>query len=445
MPRHTVAWISLAFAVASCKSVRVDEPSEAAAARDEAGPTDLVDGPDAGADRAPPVEEAAATRIDVAFAGDVLPHTHVLDAPVAALLAGMPAFWATADARVFNLEAPIGERGGLEGGLALAAPAAWLGRVTEILHPSAFVAANNHSCDLGPDGQASTVAGAAALQVPLVGLATSDGSASRAWDATRIAEKSGRTVCLVAWTAFLNDSGENLSNPKARDCVKGQTRVAYAPLGEYGVRAVARILATPGKFDGCDARIAYVHAGNEYRAQLDLSLAQARAAAPYVDAVILSHPHVPDAVRRIPVGDRTVPVFGSLGNFVSNQGADWTPDKTAGIAFKNGQPDQARTAWTRVGMFARLGFSWAAGSSARDFTLRYGFALAFTERDGAALALRPLPSGPDDAVAARLRTGPMPFSGLLDDPCRISTSAPLPCSASQVPASQTTQGTTTSP
>lgn len=436
---------------AGCKAARRDESTPDAGTA-SVQPAQVV--ADASASEAG-LPEAGAPATDVtitlAFAGDVLPHGHVLESPLAPLLAGVPAWWHAADARVFNLEAPIGGRAGLEG-LALAAPPEWLAGVTAALHPSAFVTANNHSCDLGPEGVAETMTQAEQLAVPVSGMSrVADAGGPDAFMPIRLLEKRGRTVCLVAWTAFLNDSGENLGNPKVRGCVKGDAgaKVAYLPLGEYGEKAIHRILGAPSRFLGCDARIAYLHAGNEYRPQLDLSMAQAAVAAQYTDVVILSHPHVPDAVTVLQVArdggaPRQVPVFRSLGNFISNQGADWLPDKGAGIAQKNGEADQSRTAWTRVAMLARIGLHWPAADAPLE--VRYGQQLLFTERNDGGLQLRRLPAGSDDVVAERLRHGPQPFAGLLDDPCMISESAeaPLPC-PSQLPASQTTHGTTTKP
>ena len=439
------------------------------AAPPEGGPAGALSSP--GAFATPPA--APETTIRLAFAGDVLPHGHVLDAPVPPLFAALPSWWSGADARIVNLEAPIGDGTGLEG-MALAAPVSWLRDVAESLHPTALVAANNHGCDLGPAGVTATYTHAAELGIPLVGLAPTtsekipsvdlrDSASSPHADASpppppgdpwipvRIAQKSGRTACLIAWTAFLNDAGADLSNPKVRGCVKGTAgaRLAYLPLGPNSVRAVQRILGSPARFEGCDARIAYVHAGNEYRPQIDLALDQARAAAPFVDAIVFSHPHVPDGIELVgarSTGARLVPVFRSLGNFVSNQGAEWTPDETAGIARKAGEPDQSRTGWTRVGMLAQLELHWLPGADSRYFELRYGFALQFTDRAGATLSPRTLPSGPEDPVAAKLRQGPRTFAGLLDDPCRISAaSGELPCTSRAPAASQTTNGTTTSP
>lgn len=441
--------LCLALSAVACKT-RADEARPdassaslaAAPAEDAAAPPADASALDAGADG--PVE------IDLAFAGDVLPHGHVLESPLAPLLSGMPRFWHDADARVFNLEAPIGERDGLEG-LALAAPPGWLGELTRSLRPSAFVTANNHSCDRDPQGVTDTMSHAERLQVPVSGMVRlADADGRDAFMPIRVVEKRGRAVCLVAWTAFLNDAGENLKNPRVRGCVKGDAgaKVAYLPLGEYGEKAIHRILGAPSRFAGCDARIAYMHAGNEYRPQLDLTMLQARAAALYMDAVIVSHPHVPDAVTVIDVANdagppRRVPVFRSLGNFISNQGADWTPDKTGGIAQKNGQADQGRTAWTRVAMLAKLGLRWLPDQDRP--LVRYGFSLLFTEREHDGLQLRAFPGEGSDEVAERLRRGPQPFAGLLDDPCRLgSDQAALPC-PTQLPTSQTTQGTTTKP
>ncbi len=388
---------------------------------------------------------AGPTTIDVALAGDAIPQQRVLAAPMAEVLAAMPGYWGAADARVVNLEGPIGDRRALPGIgdkhlLAYAGTPAWLDDLQKASRASAFVGANNHACDLGPQGLAGTLAEAERQGAKLVGVARDD-----PWKRVELADRGGHKVCLVAWTTFLNDKGR-----KQRACTDGApegggARVAVAELGAAGLSTLHAQLGAAGRWDGCDARVAFLHGGGEYRAQLPQVMEQASAAAAYVDAVIVSHPHVPDDVEIVrapaPLGDakagggravgRGVPVYRSLGNFISNQGHGWSVGMTNACSY-----DPLRNVWTRVAMIARLRFGWGAGLAAGSppSWVRYGYSLLFTDRDATSLRLRTLPSA-DDVVAEKLERAPKPFGGLLTGACRVADGAAPSCDASHPPTS----------
>jgi hypothetical protein len=372
----------------------------------------------------PPAAIAAGEQvIEIALAGDVIPHARVLENRPAEILADMPAGWARADARLFNLEAPVGDRRALAPDLktlAYAAPVSWFHDLVDASRATAVVGANNHACDLGAPGVEGTLA-AARGKTPLVGVGEG------AWRAVPVAEKGGHRVCVVAWTMVLNERKK-----KTRDTCR--TGVARATSAEQ----LEKRLSSPGLWDGCDARVAFIHGGNQYYPQGAAVLDHATVAASYVDAIIFSHPHVPDVVEPVAapraIGGRAagrgVPVFRSLGNFVSNQGVGWSMKRSVEIVGKHNVPDALQTVWTRVAMIAHLRFAWdgPAGPPAR---VAYGFELAFLEREPR-MRLRPLPDSPSDPVAARLRTAPAPFGGLLDHPCRGAR-----CDGMAVPAKPT--------
>lgn len=72
---------------------------------------------------------------------------------------------------------------------------------------------------------------------------------------------------------------------------------------------------------GADIVIVYLHWGNEYQrkaAAPDRAIAQAVAEAG-ADIIFASHPHVVQEIEEITAEQRTVPVFYSMGNFISNQ------------------------------------------------------------------------------------------------------------------------------
>jgi poly-gamma-glutamate capsule biosynthesis protein CapA/YwtB (metallophosphatase superfamily) len=380
----------------------------------------------------PPPREGI--EIEVALGGDAIPQVKVLANEPKEIFANAPACWNNADARVYNLEAPVGERKGLPGDktiLAFAAPPSWIKSMVEASRASALVVANNHSCDLGPEGLAATVNEAKTQSIKIAGADAED-----PWKRVEVVEKGGRKVCLVAWTTFLNDKGR-----KQKGCLEGAAgaRVARAELGPKGLDAIHSELSKEGRWDGCDARIAYVHGGREYRAQIRPLMEQAMAASAYVDAVILSHPHVPDGVEAVSspapkdgkgrAAGRSVPVYKSLGNFVSNQGIAWTPGMSVELLDVGGVPDPIRTVWTRVGVIARLRFAWDAGAAdnAPPSKVLYGYSLTFMDRTPPlAMHMRALPIA-DDPVAPKLKKGPHPFSDLLEGKCRLEPDAAPKC------------------
>ena len=372
-------------------------------------------------------------RIDLTLAGDAIPQVKVLANDVARIVEGLPSSWGAADARVFNLEAPVGGRKDLPGDkslLAFASPPAWVEGLVRSTRASALVVANNHSCDLGAEGLTATVSAAAAHGLPAAGASSDD-----PWAPVDVVDVGGRRVCLVAWTTFVNDS----KGGRQRACIAGAsgTHLALAELGPRGLDTIHAALSRPGRWDGCDARVAYLHGGREYKPQIAPVLEQAEVAAAYVDAVVITHPHVPDLVDAIAApaprapeaaGGRTpgraVPVYRSLGNFVTNQGIAWTPGMSVDLLTRDDVPDPIRTVWTRVSVLARLRFAWSAAAPphAPPTSLRWGYGLLFSERSGEGslqIRLRPLPNAPDDPIATKLRRAPKPFGELLDGKCRI--------------------------
>ncbi len=82
---------------------------------------------------------------------------------------------------------------------------------------------------------------------------------------------------------------------------------------------------------GAQVIVAYYHWGEEYQHDVNKwqqDLAQ-RTADMGADMIFASHPHVPQAAEYITVtdSDKQVPVFYSLGNFVSNQRSEYMGDR----------------------------------------------------------------------------------------------------------------------
>jgi hypothetical protein len=355
----------------------------------------------------------ASVALDVVFAGDVIPHDAILHGDLAAMVARLPDSYWSADARVLNLEAAVGEapRNADPRLLRFFAPKAWSAKLVEATKVGTVVAANNHGCDRDAEGLGDTLTALGDAHAVAAGLSTGD-----PWAPVQIAQKSGKRVCLVAWTAFVND---RKYRPETCGAKTAAASLAVAPLGADGLAILRRELGRPDRFASCDATVAYVHAGTEYHAQTPGALAQGRLAACYVDAVVFSHPHVPDRLttfersRRCPTGrSGSVPVFQSLGNLLGHQGASWAPGKSVRLE-EAGEPLKPyEIVWTRVGALGSLHVVFGAG--APEITARQE--LVFAEYDGAASSLRPLIASPTDPVYRSLKQAPAALRALLPAP-----------------------------
>ncbi len=358
----------------------------------------------------PAAPSSAPVVFDVAFAGDVIPHDPIVRGDLAAMVARLPESYWSADARVLNLEAAVGDapRGADPRLLRFYAPKAWTAKLVEATKAGAVVAANNHGCDREAKGLEDTLTALRESNVATPGLSAGD-----PWAPVQIAQKSGKRVCVIAWTAFVND---RKYRPETCGAKAGAASLAVAPLGADGLAILRRELGRAGRFAPCDATVAYVHAGTEYHAQTPGALAQGQLAACYVDAVVFTHPHVPDRLttfersRLCPTARAgSVPVFQSLGNLLGHQGASWAPGKSVRLE-EAGEPLKPyELAWTRVGALGLLHVVFGAG--APEITARQE--LIFAEYDGAGTLLRPLAADPRDDVYRSLKQAPKALRDLL--------------------------------
>jgi poly-gamma-glutamate synthesis protein (capsule biosynthesis protein) len=367
-------------------------------------------------------------KIRVLVAGDLLPHRPMLSPPerLRAALEPVAALLSGADMAVANYETATGDPDAILGphNISLAAPAAWLAAAGEHFH--ALTLANNHACDLGRPGLEATLR--AAHDAGVIALGADD---KAPWQPRTLVEKDGHRVCAVAWTTFVNS--------EARAC-PGSGKLALAGQGPAGDRVIARAIAA-ARGAGCDATIAILHGGQEYQTQEWAAQVQARVAADAgADAVVIHHPHVPSPVQLYVTRDgRTVPVFMSVGNLVSNQGESYLPPMAAtspeGLVCMN--------AWTRLGVVADLEFAWPApepaGASSSEAherpSLAYGYHLTWTENEHATDRRAPMPSittrplDPEDPIALRLSRDEAGPTKLFEDPCWLErgvTRCPTP-------------------
>ena len=359
-----------------------------------------------GPPRPPPLDRA----LRVIVGGDILPHRPSLIAPAAisAALAPLGSLFAKADAAVANYEAATGDVDPKAFRLAYAAPHGWLEELPKA-GLRAVTVANNHACDLGEAGLLATLESAGKS-----GLITLGADASDPWAPRTIVEQNGKRICAVAWTTLSNSAG---------GCSKSR-HLAVAPLGVSGKQRIDRAFAKART--QCDATIAIFHGGAEYAPQTTLVMDQAaHAAEAGADAVIIHHPHIasPVVVHKAKDG-RSVPLFASVGNLVTNQGESWKPPmfpvlpEDRHLVCVNG--------WTRLGVLADLSFTFDANGQKRP-RLDWGMHLVWIENEHAvdrAVAMpkieaRLLTLPGDRAIVEALskdRKGPL---ALFSDPCWV--------------------------
>ncbi len=260
----------------------------------------------------------------------------------------------------------------------------------------AVAMANNHSFDAGISGVGETVTTLRAAGLRPIGgaLAHEDPLAMQTF------ALAGGTLCVFSVTRLLNF---DMSMPGA-----AQPRIAMAR-PEIRGEPESLLAAVRSARSQCGAIVVSLHSGVEYQ-----SLPEAidrvffrRIAEAGADAVIAHHSHVVQPVELFQTGARSVPIFYSLGNFVSNQGNAVDSGVTAA-------PHDPRTialdARLREGILAVLRFE-----SADRHTLRlaeFGYVPMWTvntrietQRDGVPFhiraALMPRDGGGDRMLASR--------------------------------------------
>lgn len=368
------------------------------------------------------VEPPEASRpIRLLVGGDLLPHEPSLVDPerLVAALAPLGPLFATADRVVANYETTTADEriDTRQYRLGFAAPPAWMAGLAKA-GIGALSIANNHACDLGNKGLLATLDAADECGEVALG-----GDAHDGWTPKILAERDGHKVCGLAWTTFFN-GGACGGIGKS----KGQ-RLAVAPLDKKGDARIGRALLRARK-EGCDATVAIVHGGNEYAQQTEAVLDQARRAAESgADAVVIHHPHIasPLETRRTRDG-RTVPIFASVGNLVSNQGASWKLPMFP--VLRTDRRLVCVNAWTRLGVLADLEWSFPGAARRERPVLRYGFHLVWIENEHATdrqaprprITVRALDPTADRPTIARLSADPVGPVSLFADPCWIESS-----------------------
>lgn len=180
------------------------------------------------------------------------------------------------------------------------------------------ITSNNHMMDTGFDGMQRT------LEILRNQGMTTVGSRYDGEDRWSMVEKNGLKIGLVAYTyettgvdAQSVSINGNFVSKEAADLINSfnyhEMEEDLAKIGEDIESA---------ENEGADLIVCYMHWGNEYQRELDANqtyMAQALADLG-ADIIFASHPHVLQKVDVLGSADhRNVPVFYSMGNFISNQ------------------------------------------------------------------------------------------------------------------------------
>lgn len=180
------------------------------------------------------------------------------------------------------------------------------------------ITSNNHMMDTGFDGMQRT------LEVLRnQGLATV-GSRYDGEESWTMVEKEGVNIGIVAYTYETTGAGADSvsinGNYVSKEAEELINSFNYNELDQDIERIASDMEAAEEA--GADLIICYMHWGNEYQREPDDNQAyMAQALADRgADIIFASHPHVLQRVDLLESADeRTVPVFYSMGNFISNQ------------------------------------------------------------------------------------------------------------------------------
>lgn len=356
---------------------------------------------------APPAPVAPLRPMRVMVGGDLLPHRPSLAEPKAIreALAPLGPTFKQADAVIANFEAATGDVERSTQRMAYGATPEWLAELPKA-GIKAISVANNHACDLGDAGLDATLATAAKNGLTAIG-----GDANGdPWAPRVVATSGGKKVCAVAWTTIVNAQNTCAKSP----------HLAVAPPVLSSKPRIDRALRRARS--ECDAIVAILHGGDEYKKQTSLMMDQAaHAAEAGADAVVLHHPHVASPIVVVPTKDgRKVPIFASVGNLVTNQGESWKPPMFP--VLRDNRRLVCVNGWTRLGVLADLSFDFGEGGA---MTLDWRSHLVWIENEHADdrnvmvphIAARLIDPERDKGLVAKLsedRRGPV---ALFDDPC----------------------------
>ena len=187
------------------------------------------------------------------------------------------------------------------------------------------ITSNNHMMDSGFDGMQRT------LEVLRSQGFVTVGSRYDGEDSYAMTEVKGVKIGIVAYTyetTGAGDSGVTINGSRiGEDSQKLINSFNYHELEATDYDKIQKDI-NDARGAGADIVICYFHWGNEYQREPDsnqLAMAQ-RAADMGADIIFASHPHLLQKVDVVTsVDGRSVPVFYSMGNFISNQREETLP------------------------------------------------------------------------------------------------------------------------
>lgn len=266
-----------------------------------------------------PVRAAAAAPREavLVFGGDLVPHGEVLRSMAskggASLFAPIVETLRAADIAMLNFETPAAPSRPIPTSQMQFNVHEDFVRAVAEAGLDAVSVANNHGYDAGVDAVGETVRTLRAANVVAMGGALPD---EDPLVPSRITVM-GETLCVFAATRLLNFDMEVPGPGRAR---LGIAREAINAEREGFINAVRNARA-----QRCTAVMVSLHTGTEYtdRPEARDRTFFRRCADAGADVVIGHHSHTPHPVEmyRVPRSERVVPIFYSLGNFLSNQGA----------------------------------------------------------------------------------------------------------------------------
>ena len=191
----------------------------------------------------------------------------------------------------------------------------------------ALAMANNHNCDTGVYGILDTIDNVESYEFVHTGTFARKGEQRFV-----LVEVNGIKLAFISFATYYNAKDKNFTE-------EGQKVL----LNKYSTFRVKRYVEQARKL-GAEFVIAYIHWGKEFTHELtEMQEKRARYMAEQgVDYIIGSHPHALQRYDVIETEDgRRVPVYYSLGNFVSNMPKEITKD-TAIVKVKLGRGEDGK-------------------------------------------------------------------------------------------------------
>ena len=186
------------------------------------------------------------------------------------------------------------------------------------------ITANNHMLDQGFEGLIMTVDA-----IKNAGLEVAGSRKDPAEKNYIVMDVKGIKVGVVAYTyeTSMLDGSRTMNGTYMSDEAKTHLN-SYIPGNAEDEAQITKSIAD-ARADGAQVVVCYLHWGEEYQRQENSSQrATAQVAADGgADIIFGSHPHVPQPMELLKSGEREVPVFWSMGNYISNQRAETLDNK----------------------------------------------------------------------------------------------------------------------